>query len=260
MNESHAMWLLTIPVCFSLVASLVFLINVVRVLLTKLSSTSPHPAPLGLRKATRATLILVRILFRLRRLLNYCQFPNTEGRVVSFFPLPFTDSPVWSAAHPAAVSAGEGLLAGTVLSDRGRPADQPARFVRFVPVLLRKPRRHLCGTVLPEPIFPRPRDAPVSREQRWAAGHAKPRRGRMTTERASLHTDEYKPARSDSPRAGPVCRMSRVSCCCCVVLLSVEKENPSARGSVGCGQRNRRRCPSRWRDFGGSTRMMYVLL
>ncbi|XP_050100891.1 calcitonin gene-related peptide type 1 receptor isoform X2 [Anopheles aquasalis] len=58
MDESHAMWLLTVPVCFSLIASLVFLVNVVRVLLTKLNSTSPNPAPLGLRKATRATLIL----------------------------------------------------------------------------------------------------------------------------------------------------------------------------------------------------------
>ncbi|XP_062555367.1 calcitonin gene-related peptide type 1 receptor [Armigeres subalbatus] len=68
MNESHAMWLLTIPVCFSLVASLVFLINVVRVLLTKLNSTSPNPAPLGLRKATRATLILIP-LFGLQHIL-----------------------------------------------------------------------------------------------------------------------------------------------------------------------------------------------
>ncbi|EAA00956.4 AGAP001175-PA, partial [Anopheles gambiae str. PEST] len=49
-------------------ASLVFLINVVRVLLTKLSSTSPHPAPLGLRKATRATLILIP-LFGLQHIL-----------------------------------------------------------------------------------------------------------------------------------------------------------------------------------------------
>ncbi|XP_021707945.1 calcitonin gene-related peptide type 1 receptor [Aedes aegypti] len=68
MNESHAMWLLTIPVCFSLVASLVFLINVVRVLLTKLNSTSPNPAPLGLKKATRATLILIP-LFGLQHIL-----------------------------------------------------------------------------------------------------------------------------------------------------------------------------------------------
>lgn len=36
-----------------------FLINVVRVLLTKLHPSSAHPAPLGMRKAVRATLILV---------------------------------------------------------------------------------------------------------------------------------------------------------------------------------------------------------
>ncbi|XP_055545206.1 calcitonin gene-related peptide type 1 receptor-like [Wyeomyia smithii] len=68
MEESHAMWLLTVPVCISLIASLIFLINVVRVLLTKLSSTSPNPAPLGLKKATRATLILIP-LFGLQHIL-----------------------------------------------------------------------------------------------------------------------------------------------------------------------------------------------
>ncbi|XP_058825708.1 calcitonin gene-related peptide type 1 receptor isoform X2 [Topomyia yanbarensis] len=68
MDESHAMWLLTVPVCISLVASLVFLINVVRVLLTKLNSTSPNPAPQGLKKAARATLILIP-LFGLQHIL-----------------------------------------------------------------------------------------------------------------------------------------------------------------------------------------------
>ncbi|XP_055610774.1 calcitonin gene-related peptide type 1 receptor-like [Uranotaenia lowii] len=68
MEESQAMWLLTVPVSLSLVASVVFLVNVVRVLLTKLSSTSPNPAPLGLKKATRATLILIP-LFGLQHIL-----------------------------------------------------------------------------------------------------------------------------------------------------------------------------------------------
>ncbi|XP_038119574.1 calcitonin gene-related peptide type 1 receptor [Culex quinquefasciatus] len=68
MDESHAMWLLTVPVFLSLAASLVFLVNVVRVLLTKLNSTSPNPAPLGLKKATRATLILIP-LFGLQHIL-----------------------------------------------------------------------------------------------------------------------------------------------------------------------------------------------
>lgn len=77
MEESHYMWILTVPVCISLISSigiiifywklitllkyllLVFLINVVRVLLTKLHPCSANPAPLALKKAVRATLILV---------------------------------------------------------------------------------------------------------------------------------------------------------------------------------------------------------
>lgn len=59
MTDSNSMWILTAPVCISLVASMVFLINVVRVLLTKLHPSSARPAPLGMRKAVRATLILV---------------------------------------------------------------------------------------------------------------------------------------------------------------------------------------------------------
>lgn len=46
----------------------VFLINVVRILLTKLHPSSDKPAPLALRKAVRATLILVP-LFGLQHLL-----------------------------------------------------------------------------------------------------------------------------------------------------------------------------------------------
>lgn len=59
MNESHAQWALTLPVCLSMLASLAFLINVMRVLLTKLHCNSANPAPIGLRKALRAALILV---------------------------------------------------------------------------------------------------------------------------------------------------------------------------------------------------------
>lgn len=54
------MWLLTVPVTLSLLASLAFLINVVRVLVTKLNSCGAggHQPPMALRKAVRATLIL----------------------------------------------------------------------------------------------------------------------------------------------------------------------------------------------------------
>ncbi|XP_054266791.1 calcitonin gene-related peptide type 1 receptor-like [Macrosteles quadrilineatus] len=59
MNDSYTQWILTVPVCLSMLASLAFLINVVRVLLTKLHCNSANPAPIGLRKAVRAALILV---------------------------------------------------------------------------------------------------------------------------------------------------------------------------------------------------------
>lgn len=78
MYDSYYTWILLVPVLISLIASIgkvpftilksdninwlnfsVFLVNVVRVLLTKLHPNSAQPAPLALRKAARATLILV---------------------------------------------------------------------------------------------------------------------------------------------------------------------------------------------------------
>jgi len=59
MEDSLTQWILTAPVLISMVASTIFLVNVVCVLLTKLHSASANPAPLGMRKAVRATLILI---------------------------------------------------------------------------------------------------------------------------------------------------------------------------------------------------------
>ncbi|GLH09982.1 Diuretic hormone receptor [Gryllus bimaculatus] len=59
MGDSVTQWALTVPVLLSLAASAVFLVNVLRVLLTKLHCNSANPAPVGLRKAARAALILV---------------------------------------------------------------------------------------------------------------------------------------------------------------------------------------------------------
>lgn len=53
------MWILTIPVLILLICSTVFLINIVRVVITKLHPKSETPAPLAIKKAVRATLILV---------------------------------------------------------------------------------------------------------------------------------------------------------------------------------------------------------
>ncbi|XP_050436580.1 calcitonin gene-related peptide type 1 receptor-like isoform X1 [Adelges cooleyi] len=59
MEESRCHWALSIPVLTSICISLLFLINVMRVLLTKLHRNSINPAPIGVRKAVRAALILV---------------------------------------------------------------------------------------------------------------------------------------------------------------------------------------------------------
>ncbi|XP_031767530.2 calcitonin gene-related peptide type 1 receptor-like [Galleria mellonella] len=59
MDQSDAFWIIIVPVLLSLVASFVFLINVVRVLLTKLHPVPNQHASLAARKATRAALILI---------------------------------------------------------------------------------------------------------------------------------------------------------------------------------------------------------
>lgn len=61
-EESHYMWILIIPVLILLICSTIFLVNIVRVLITKLHPKSTNPAPIAIKKAVRATLILVRLL------------------------------------------------------------------------------------------------------------------------------------------------------------------------------------------------------
>lgn len=58
MDEDPSVWILSVPVTVSLLASLGSLVYVVRVLVTKLSATSCQPLPMAFRKAVRATLIL----------------------------------------------------------------------------------------------------------------------------------------------------------------------------------------------------------
>lgn len=58
-EESNYTWILTVPVLILLFCSAIFLINIVRVLITKLHPKSHNPAPLAVKKAVRATLILV---------------------------------------------------------------------------------------------------------------------------------------------------------------------------------------------------------
>lgn len=58
-DESYYNWILTVPVMILLLCSAIFLINIVRVLITKLHPKSVSPAPIAIKKAVRATLILV---------------------------------------------------------------------------------------------------------------------------------------------------------------------------------------------------------
>ncbi|XP_066986400.1 calcitonin gene-related peptide type 1 receptor-like [Macrobrachium rosenbergii] len=61
-NESYYSLILSIPVCLSILANLVFLINIVRVLVTKLRANHLPDEAQGTRKAVRATLILIPLL------------------------------------------------------------------------------------------------------------------------------------------------------------------------------------------------------
>ncbi|XP_063595561.1 calcitonin gene-related peptide type 1 receptor-like isoform X2 [Penaeus indicus] len=61
-EESHYTFILSAPVCVSILANLVFLVNIVRVLVTKLRANHVAADTNGTRKAVRATLILIPLL------------------------------------------------------------------------------------------------------------------------------------------------------------------------------------------------------
>lgn len=61
LNDSHFTFILVIPVCVSIVVNLFFLINILRVLITKLRSVN-SPDVNQKKKAVRATLILIPLL------------------------------------------------------------------------------------------------------------------------------------------------------------------------------------------------------
>ncbi|KAL0902378.1 hypothetical protein ABMA27_000263 [Loxostege sticticalis] len=79
MDISDSFWIIIVPVLLSLFASFVFLVNVVRVLLTKL-----HPAPnqhvsVAARKAVRAALILIPLFGLHFILIPLVPQPNSPG-------------------------------------------------------------------------------------------------------------------------------------------------------------------------------------
>ncbi|XP_059222396.1 calcitonin gene-related peptide type 1 receptor isoform X2 [Stomoxys calcitrans] len=85
MKDSFLLWIFSVPVCVSLVSSFFFLVNVLRVIVRKLHPQSAQPAPLAIRKAVRATIILVPLFGLQHFLLPYR--PDTGTPLERFYQL-----------------------------------------------------------------------------------------------------------------------------------------------------------------------------
>ncbi|XP_036339160.1 calcitonin receptor isoform X2 [Rhagoletis pomonella] len=85
MDDSLLLWILSVPICASLLASFVFLINVLRVIVRKLHPQSAQPAPLAIRKAVRATIILIPLFGLQHFLLPYR--PDTGTPLERFYQI-----------------------------------------------------------------------------------------------------------------------------------------------------------------------------
>ncbi|XP_064555427.1 calcitonin gene-related peptide type 1 receptor isoform X2 [Drosophila montana] len=77
-NDSFYLWIFSVPITLSLLASFIFLINVLRVIVRKLHPQSAQPAPLAIRKAVRATIILVPLFGLQHFLLPYRPDAGTQ--------------------------------------------------------------------------------------------------------------------------------------------------------------------------------------
>ena len=119
-----------------LICSLIFLINIVRVLMTKLHPKSTNPAPLAIKKAVRATLILV------RRKLQFLD-DNFDDSFIFF-----KDSSVWSAAYFVSLATWQKFVFGISLPTSLSHINQSARILRIFHLLLRKPRSFHCCLML----------------------------------------------------------------------------------------------------------------
>ncbi|XP_075990868.1 calcitonin gene-related peptide type 1 receptor-like isoform X2 [Anticarsia gemmatalis] len=79
MDESDTIWIIAVPVGISLLASFVFLINVVRVLLTKLHPAPNQHASVAAKKAARAALILIPLFGLHFMLIPLRPLPDSPG-------------------------------------------------------------------------------------------------------------------------------------------------------------------------------------
>ncbi|CAH1129414.1 unnamed protein product [Ceutorhynchus assimilis] len=76
-EKAFGSWFISIPIAATLTLSMIFLINILRVILTIMHPNSPNPAPVGIRRAVRAALILTP-LFGLQFILIPVR-PDTEN-------------------------------------------------------------------------------------------------------------------------------------------------------------------------------------
>ncbi|XP_030381616.1 calcitonin gene-related peptide type 1 receptor [Scaptodrosophila lebanonensis] len=84
-DDSLLLWIFSVPITLSLLASFIFLINVLRVIVRKLHPQSAQPAPLAIRKAVRATIILVPLFGLQQFLLPYR--PDAGTQLERFYQL-----------------------------------------------------------------------------------------------------------------------------------------------------------------------------
>lgn len=124
------MWILTAPIIILLMSSTIFIINIVRILITKLHPKSISPAPMAVKKAVRATFILVIIIN------------------ILFEPYPiwiFVDSSVWPPAHSPSIPTWEGVKLWVTLPTSISCPHQPSRPLRVISVLLCQPWSRYCS-------------------------------------------------------------------------------------------------------------------
>ncbi|XP_066251250.1 calcitonin gene-related peptide type 1 receptor-like [Euwallacea similis] len=57
-ENAFGSWFISVPIAITLMFSIIFLVNILRVILTIMHPNSPNPAPVGIRRAVRAALIL----------------------------------------------------------------------------------------------------------------------------------------------------------------------------------------------------------
>lgn len=155
-EESYYMWILKVPVIMILICSLVFLVNIVRVLITKLHPKSLKPAPLAIKKAVRATLILV-----------WRHLIISRSKITNFF----LDSTFRTSTHFTSLSTWKRFVFRATLSARISSPHKSAGLLRLLSLLLRQPWGIVSGFLLSQQLVPENIPDVLSRKLLRSSGH-----------------------------------------------------------------------------------------